>query len=1141
MPHPVKPDVPKPATEAASPGTITVTAPHKETPWTPRRDDATPQLPDRDPERYELRREHGRGGLGRVLEVYDRDLDRIVAVKELLAPSNKTLARFVREARITAKLEHPGIVPVHDAGLWPDGMPFYAMKLVSGRPLRELIEDCATFEERLGLVPNVAAVADAVAYAHSKRIIHRDLKPSNVIVGDFGETVVIDWGLAKDLSCDEDDAPQAGPYRSSGDDAVTAYGEVIGTPAYMPPEQARGGIVDERSDVYALGAMLYHVLTGVAPFTSARIDHDTEETRNDQLRPVRLVEPRVPEDLAAVIGKAMADAPVERYANAQQFAEDLRRFLTGKLVGAYEYAWQERLRRWVSRYRLPVGVGVIAIIALAGTVAYSYRSVVSQRDKAAQEARRAELSRDELLLANAYAWMERDPTTAIAWLKEYPETGTDLRRLRQYYTDAANRGVAKHVFDHSEGRVMASAVSSDGRLAAAGGIGASIEVWNTETGELARHDIGADFVRSLGFTSDGKSVVAAGDGVVRLVDVRSGVVQVLGNHAVTTYLTLSSDATHAAASLAPGRIGIWNLDTRTLSEIPTTLVEVIDFDFVSNDTVIAISRSGEVRVITASGQELAFPGLDNGVTEVAVSASGRLVATGGKDRVVRVWDRGERTLIRSFEGHTAPVTYVALSPDERAVASAGEDGVVNVWSIEAGDEQRLLGHLGAITWIAFSPSGRWLASVDLSGEARLWDLSSGSHRVYRGHIGMIDTLKFDPSERWWITCGADEQWRVWNMPRESAWSRRAHRSEVYDLGVFEDGAAVVSGAAERELRLWSADGEPLAAIDAPELGRVLRVYPRPRDREVVILGTRALGLWQPVAGKVALLDQYDELQIAHLSPDGDHVLAGDYAAPGKLRWWDLAMREARTVGQIPAGVWDLRVLPDNRRAVVASREHEVTLWNLATGENTVVGQRSGPIKSMAICAESTWLTIAGMDGAVLACRLSSGTEAQCTSIEVGDPVRRTKCIGDTSSIALGTQNGSVEVLDLATGERRRLGALPHYAHIMSVSTDGRFVAAGSSNGPEVYVWDLRDGLSFVLKGHTGGLAALYFGPINDLLFSAGSDKSVRRWQLENALIPPPSFQESAKWAAELTSARVSPRNRAATPSNHHRNPEENLP
>ena len=202
-----------------------------------------------DPERYEPVGEHARGGLGRVVRAVDRRLGRTVAVKELLRHDPSNEARFLREAMITARLEHPGIVPVHEAGRWPNGDPYYVMKLVEGRTLKEL------------LVRNGPTPIPIVGYAHSEAVIHRDLKPSNVIVGAFGETIVVDWGLARDRKRNLPE-PSDEILTAAGSCVSTVSGKIVGTPAYMSPEQARGDVVDERCDVYALGAVLYEVLAG---------------------------------------------------------------------------------------------------------------------------------------------------------------------------------------------------------------------------------------------------------------------------------------------------------------------------------------------------------------------------------------------------------------------------------------------------------------------------------------------------------------------------------------------------------------------------------------------------------------------------------------------------------------------------------------------------------------------------------------------------------------------------------------------------------------------------------------------------------------------------------------------------------------
>jgi tetratricopeptide (TPR) repeat protein len=343
-----------------------------------------PQLSPVDRGHYQFDGVIARGGMGRILRARDRRLGREVAVKELITRSAQLVARFEREIRITARLQHPAIVSLHEAGTWSTGDPFYAMKLVAGRPLDAVIAGSATVAERLALLPHGIAVADALAYAHARGVIHRDLKPSNVLVGEFAETVVIDWGLAKDLRSGEPDAISADDRELPGDQ--TAYGSVIGTPAYMPPEQARGEPVDERADVYAIGALLYHLLAGRAPFGGRTTDEVIARVLGEAARPLGRVVPDAPPDLVAIVDKAMARRPEDRYPSARELADDLHRFHTGQLVGAHRYTIGALVRRWLRRHRAVVGVGAAALAVLAVVSVVGVRRVVAERDTA----RRAE-------------------------------------------------------------------------------------------------------------------------------------------------------------------------------------------------------------------------------------------------------------------------------------------------------------------------------------------------------------------------------------------------------------------------------------------------------------------------------------------------------------------------------------------------------------------------------------------------------------------------------------------------------------------------------------------------------------------------------------------------------------------------------
>ena len=314
-----------------------------------------PQLGAED--RYVVVRELARGGMGKVSIAQDTLLGRTVALKELLVPSPALEARFQRELALTARLQHPAIVSIHDAGAWPNGEPFYVMRLVTGNSLEKLISDEPRATARMGLLPYAIAMIDAIAYAHSHEIIHRDLKPANVLVGNFGETVVIDWGLAKDLASDAEP------------------GEVAGTPAYMAPEQARGEQLDQRTDVYALGAVLYHLLAGEPPYRGRSPDEILEAVKAGT--PKRLRE--LPPDLTTIVEKALAREPAERYANAGELSSDLKRFQLGQLVGAHRYSRRQLFARWLARHRVAVSVGAIAVGVLAIVATVSIRRVLVEQ------------------------------------------------------------------------------------------------------------------------------------------------------------------------------------------------------------------------------------------------------------------------------------------------------------------------------------------------------------------------------------------------------------------------------------------------------------------------------------------------------------------------------------------------------------------------------------------------------------------------------------------------------------------------------------------------------------------------------------------------------------------------------------------
>jgi serine/threonine protein kinase len=282
--------------------------------------------PDFSSTKYTFIKELGRGGMGAVYLAEDRELNRLVAIKVLNTPeiSEDMRNRMVREAQIIAGLEHPGIVPVHDVGTLPDGRVFYAMKFVRGSRLDEYAAVNDSIRDRLR---KFQAVCDAVAFAHAHGVIHRDLKPQNIMIGSFGEVLVLDWGVAKILKKPSTDFTNQSV--QSVDGFNTNAGTIIGTCDYMSPEQARGEIdqLDERADVYSLGAVLHFLL-------------------KDQPKPGKAAE--------AICLKARADAKDDRYSSASELSADIGRLLDAEPVSAYRENAFEKASRWVSKNRFLV-------------------------------------------------------------------------------------------------------------------------------------------------------------------------------------------------------------------------------------------------------------------------------------------------------------------------------------------------------------------------------------------------------------------------------------------------------------------------------------------------------------------------------------------------------------------------------------------------------------------------------------------------------------------------------------------------------------------------------------------------------------------------------------------------------------------
>ncbi len=389
------------------------------------------------------------GGMGVVSRALDTELDRAVALKEIregAADDPEYRARFLAEAEITSKLEHPGIIPVYGAGRYDDGRPYYAMRLIQGDRTGSLQQAIDAFHatgfadataaraELRALLGRFLDVCDTVEYAHSRGVIHRDLKPANILLGAYGETLVVDWGLAKLMGAAEPEPRAAGDVRLSGSGASpTLRGGRIGTPGFAAPEQMIGdlGQAGPRSDVYGLGAILYCLQTGRPSVSRSGTDLDTciQRIRGGAFPRPRAIRPDVPRPLEAICLKAMQARPEDRYPSALAVKQELERFLAYEPVHAHQEPWSARIRRWATRHRRPV-VAAAVTLTLATAVGLAAVWSLQARARATLESRNAALNR---ALAQAEAQRTRaesQEALAIDAIDRFRRTILEEEQLR---------------------------------------------------------------------------------------------------------------------------------------------------------------------------------------------------------------------------------------------------------------------------------------------------------------------------------------------------------------------------------------------------------------------------------------------------------------------------------------------------------------------------------------------------------------------------------------------------------------------------------------------------------------------------------------------------------------------------------------
>ena len=751
--------------DAEAPGRGTLPGPYTvaDLPTLPRVDDAT----------YAIGAEIARGGMGKILAARDRRLRREVVIKVMRREYGRIDPRFEREALITARLQHPSIVRVYDAGVLGDGRAFYAMERVRGRSLEVVLAEATTLRDRLALLPHAIAVCDALAYAHNEGVVHRDLKPSNILLGPFGETVVIDWGLAKDLKADEVEPAPVDPtddtYDSrdgsstSSNSALTQHGAVMGTPAFMAPEQARGEVADERTDVYALGALIYTMLTGGPPVSGSSSEEVIDAVATGKRKKISEAEPSLPPELASIVERAMGHERAERYATAKELADDLRSFAAGKLVPSHAYSTWQLVRRWIARHRLPVGIGATAIVLLTTLGVVAVRNIQSERDEANVQRRIADNRRDNLIYGQADGVFGEDPSYAAGWLKHLSDRALSWTKTAALADKLRTSGLS-HVYGGHRQDIELVAASPDGKYVATGSDDSTIRLWDlTKKGgslELTGH---AGPLDAMVMSSDSKYLATAGtDHKVILWTLVDGSRREMAGHTNTARgVAFSPDNTRLASTSEDGSMFVWDVATATGDKIIQHTHSLRPIAWVNNTRLLVGGFDGTVADVDLTTKKFVWyreQGAE--LRSIAVTPDSKLWVTTDEDGQVILWDAGAHKKIRALARHQDVAREALITADGKYVITAGGNDEVHVHSLPDGAFHALKGNEAGIKDIDMNAEGL-VVSAGIDRSVRVWKLDGTLLHTWRGHAAAVKGVAI--VGRHVVTGAEDHMVRVWNL------------------------------------------------------------------------------------------------------------------------------------------------------------------------------------------------------------------------------------------------------------------------------------------------------------------------------------------------------------------------------------------
>lgn len=897
---------------------------------------------------YELLEELGHGGMGVVYKARQISLNRLLALKLIQGgefASPEFIQRFRLEAETAARLQHPNIIAIHEVGEH-EGQPYFAMDYVDGTTLEERV--------RKGPMPPKAAadltrpLAQAIHYAHQQGVLHRDLKPSNVLIDPFGQPRITDFGLAKVLTADSD---------------LTLTGQPLGSPGYMAPEQAAGrtGAVGPPSDVYALGALLYHLLTGRAPFQAETLTEVLRQVREAGVVSPRLLNPSVPRDLETICLKCLEKEPAQRYETAEALAEELGRFGEGKPIRARPVGRPEKLWRWCRRQpALASLAGTLALVLILGYggITWQWR----QAETARQEAEVGRQRTERLLyvadmksafdaLADGRLREARHYLTNYWPRSEQPTSANPAGWEWRYLWQRCRGDEFKSLGTRRSG-AGSVAFSADGRWLASGWEDGGLKIWDLMSLTQYHELFLGEEIPSLAFSPDGRQLAVGANDRLLLLDARTwrtNDMLVVTNGVRVDSVQFSRDGTRLYAANSSG-LGIWQV-------------------------------AEDLQLIEPLGRE---EKISPGQHHCSVSADGRWAAIVTRSQhpsitrlILRDLQTSEERCL--WESSTLTVTTTSLSPDGRWLLVAPRSSPLLLYDLralrerfDATVEPRVL-EAKDFHALAFSPDSSLVAAGDWRGRIELWDTSDWRKvTTLEGHERWMTDLAFSPRTNEVLLASANQDGtvRLWRptKPREDPglipWPLEGlpeHAGPNMEAAVYLDPS-------ERTYSVWKVvDGELAPPRPLPYAATSIRTANAGGDGALLAFSVsdRTVTVWDPVAGIERWRTQVPALvDTLHFSDDNRWLFGSVWAEDRGIWVWEVESGKEIAYSQerwesplyLPILVGDS---PSPQLLLLRRWAGELFLWDFTgSGEMTRFDGKHAELFNAAISAdESTVATV----------------------------------------------------------------------------------------------------------------------------------------------------------------------------------------